>query len=607
MASNQYLVSSSRAGLGSVVVTRDSAGIQAYLVSNVGVMSIPVASGDARMDGVASVGAIGVRLSLGAAQMDGRALLEAFSVITAPGAAQMDGQSEMLADGLLMAVGAARMDGLAQMSADSLDTLKGAAQMDGVGRLDGISVDGAGVAYMDGVASFDAIAPVIHNVYLFENLIDSDAMSPSVTYNRVLSQGVVGGELMKPEVRYHVVLSNLVNWTDTVSFRMKFLKLIKDITIMVTPSLSLHTQFHFALTTLISVQPTLTPEWHALLTLTQNLHVSATTSDKFIWGRVLAQALKVSASPDVHTLYKAALTQLFKIIELEAFKLRHPVTLNQDINLSSSLIGALALTLLQKFKITTTALPGFSYHLSLAGNVVLRDTLEHLVDAVLEQLFTVHDAPDRQYIAKNTLAQVLTIHPALTNKLVLKIVGNILLSPDQLVSMIYRGDELLDGVAITALYISPSGTTTTWAVNTRTQAVTEYLNYDFHSFAQLGDRYIAAGPEGLYELDGDTDDGALIVSRLMSGYLQLNEKKLFGIKGAYVAIRGGGRFYLRLIAGDGREYTYELKAQPNLMTTKIKVGKGISTTYMAFELVTEGQDFDLDSIEFIPMTRGRRV
>jgi hypothetical protein len=263
--------------------------------------------------------------------------------------------------------------------------------------------------------------------------------------------------------------------------------------------------------------------------------------------------------------------------------------------------------LLQKFIVATTPSPAFHYHFILTSRVIAQDILEHLVKGILAELFTVHPALDRHFTANSSLAQLLTVNPALNTKLVLKIVGNIQLSPEQLVSMIYRGDPLLDGVVIDAIYISPSGTTTTWVVNTRTNAVTEYLNYDFRSFAQMGDRYIAAGAEGLYELDGDTDDGALIISRLMSGYLQLNEKKLFGIKGAYVAIRGGGRFYLKLISGDGREYIYELRAQPNLMTTKVKVGKGIRTTYMAFELVTEGQDFDLDSVEFIPMTSGRRV
>ena len=124
------------------------------------------------------------------------------------------------------------------------------------------------------------------------------------------------------------------------------------------------------------------------------------------------------------------------------------------------------------------------------------------------ELFTVHPVVDRAYTAIGSLAQLLTLHPALNTKLLLKIVGNIQLSPEQLVQMIYRGDPLLDEVVITALYISPAGTTTTWVVNTRTNAVTEYANYNFRSFAQMGNRYIAAGPEGLYELDGDTDDGA---------------------------------------------------------------------------------------------------
>ena len=375
---------------------------------------------------------------------------------------------------------------------------------------------------------------------------------------------------------------------------MKFVKVIKDIAITLTPSVQPHTQFHYDLTALIGVQPKMTPRWRAALALVQSLTAHSDTSLKFIWGRGLTEMLKVSAPLDATTHYQIALAQLFKFTEVESFKLRHPIVLNQDIALSLSLIGKYGLKLLQKLSAAGTPSPAFNYHFALTGRVRAADTLEHLVSEILAELFTVHPALDRQFVANGSLAQLLTVHPLLNNKLVLKIVGNIQLSPEQLMSMIYRGDPLLDGIVITALYISPSGATTTWVVNTRTNAVTEYDNYDFRSFAQMGNRYIAAGSDGLYELDGDTDDGELIISRMMSGYLQLNEKKMFGIKGAYVAIRGGGRFYLKLISGDGREYIYELKAQPNLMTTKVKVGKGIKTTYMAFELVTEGQDFDLD-------------
>jgi hypothetical protein len=404
-----------------------------------------------------------------------------------------------------------------------------------------------------------------------------------------------------------VSLLQNVTSTGTISPKIKSAQTLQAVIVRLNDSLTSHMQYHYNVVTPISVRPAPVPDWHVAFSLVQGLAISQTTSQRFIWGRILTQVLEISAAATFGGRYKDALAQLFKISETEGFILKHPVTLSQNIHLSLSLAGATSLKLLQKFLVATTSSPVFNYRLALAGRVVVRDILGHFVSAVLAQLFTVQPALGRQFIANKSLAQLLTVHPSLNNKLVLQLVGHLQVTPGQLMRMLYNGDQLLDGVTITALYISPSGVTTTWAVNTRTNAVTEYLNYDFRSFASMGNRYIAAGPDGLYELNGDTDDGEVIIARLMSGYLQLNEKKMFGIKGAYVAIRGGGRFYLKLISGDGREYVYELMAQPNLMTTKVKVGKGIRTTYMAFELVTEGQDFDLDSIEFIPMTSGRRV
>jgi hypothetical protein len=366
------------------------------------------------------------------------------------------------------------------------------------------------------------------------------------------------------------------------------------------------TQYHWSATSGVSISSLPIPAHKIILALAvQNLTVALTALEKFIWGRALVEMFRVRGAASVWARYATALADVFKFAD--GFRITRALTLQQNISLHPSHAVASILQLLQKFLVTTASSPVFHYHLALAGRVIVRDIIDHFRSAILAQLFTVHPALNRQFVASNALAQLLTVHPALNNKLVLQLVGNLQLSPSQLVHMLYKGDPLLDGVVITALYISPSGTTTTWAVNTRTNAVTEYLNYDFNSFALLNGRYIASSPAGLYELDGDTDAGIAIISELMSGYFQFNEKKMFGIKGAYVAIRGGGRFYLKLISGDGREYIYELKAQPNFMTTKVRVGKGIKTTYMAFDLVTEGQDFDLDSLEFIPMTSGRRV
>jgi hypothetical protein len=503
--------------------------------------------GAAEMDGQAQAAFTGSRIFAGAAEMDGQAQTQFAGAIVGTGAARMDGQAQVLAAGAAKAYGAARMDGAASMAATVPL---------------GIHANMDGAASMTAVGASDATGH--HIVGMLQNLGMHDRIV--VGFSPVLKDGIVASHSSKTMTRYHPVVTNQ-----------------------------------------IFVQPFPLPTRNVIMALAQNLTVSFSLWEKFIWGRTLVQAFKVSAAASASGVYKKILTQLFKLSDIGGLSHTIQLLLRQGIGLSLSLIGGISLKLLQKFLAVSATSPAFTYHFALVSRVVVSPFIDKLFFAIIQQLFTVHPALGRQFIAGGSLAQLLTVHPALTNKLVLQLVGNFQMSPSQLVHMLYRGDPLLDGVVITALYISPSGTTTTWAVNTRTNAVTEYLNYDFNSFALLNGRYIASSSDGLYELDGDTDDGASIISELMSGYFQFNEKKLFGIKGAYVAIRGGGRFYLKLISGDGREYVYELKAQPNFMTTKIKVGKGIRTTYMAFDLVTEGQDFDLDSLEFIPMTSGRRV
>ena len=44
-----------------------------------------------------------------------------------------------------------------------------------------------------------------------------------------------------------------------------------------------------------------------------------------------------------------------------------------------------------------------------------------------------------------------------------------------------------------------------------------------------------------------------------------------------------------------------------MKTTKVNMGKGLRARYFAYELISTGQDFDLDSVEFVPLVAQRRV
>jgi hypothetical protein len=156
-------------------------------------------------------------------------------------------------------------------------------------------------------------------------------------------------------------------------------------------------------------------------------------------------------------------------------------------------------------------------------------------------------------------------------------------------------------------YQSPSGNTSSWVVNTRTNAVTQYTNWNFNSFTSMGRKYIATDQNGLYELNGERDLTSNIVADMMGGMVKFNGAKFAGMKGVYIGLSQAGQFYLKLTAGDGREYTYQFVANPGQMTSKVKIGKGLRSQYFQWELISTGSDFDLDTVEFVPMVSDRRV
>jgi hypothetical protein len=179
------------------------------------------------------------------------------------------------------------------------------------------------------------------------------------------------------------------------------------------------------------------------------------------------------------------------------------------------------------------------------------------------------------------------------------------LSPADALRMIFR-PTVTEEVEFEIAYVAPDGTTVTFALNTNNLALTEYTNYAFNSFALLGHQYLGASETGLYELAGDTDNGDDIIARVKSGFAQFAGSRFSGFKAAYLGMRASGEVLLTLTTGEDRTYTYQVSVEP-MATTKVNLGKGLRARYFAFELVSEGQDFDLDSVEFVPLRFERRV
>lgn len=284
-----------------------------------------------------------------------------------------------------------------------------------------------------------------------------------------------------------------------------------------------------------------------------------------------------------------------------------PVSISQGVAVAEALSRNLAIVVAERLGLLETLVPSATLGVLVRQGVRLSDTLRRFLSADAVDGVEIAETFIYKYAFDRPINEQVRLSEALTPRLLLRILcaDEIGVDAAGVLKMIFAG-TVAEGFELAAAHVAPNGTVTTWAVNTRTGATTEYGNYEFNSFGQIGHRYLGTSRHGLYELNGDTDDGDLIIAQLRSGYAQFNGSRFTGFKAVYLGMRANGEFVLKLETGTGESTHYNVVAQ-DMQTTKVQVGKGLRARYFAFELISAGQDFDLDTIEFVPMPAQRRV
>lgn len=325
-----------------------------------------------------------------------------------------------------------------------------------------------------------------------------------------------------------------------------------------------------------------------------------------IIGLFLADAVRGADTQGPTTTYFVEGSDRFSLAD--ALLRGLPAALSDSIGIGRSVSALMVISLIDHLRLTDTLASALKYGMMMPERVQLADALRRFFGVEAAEQMTVADALARLKRISTALTENATMTDMLAPKLVFRLLAQDSISLDDVdvLKAIYRA-EIADGVEISAAYASPNSDFTTWAINARNGAITEYSNYDFTSFAELAQgRYVATADDGLYELQGSSDDGSPILSKITSGLAQINGSRFTGFKGAYLGLRGPGQYLLKIDTGDGKSYTYQVDAD-SMMTTKVNIGKGVRARYVAFELTTVGQDFDLDTVEFVPTQVFRRV
>lgn len=148
-------------------------------------------------------------------------------------------------------------------------------------------------------------------------------------------------------------------------------------------------------------------------------------------------------------------------------------------------------------------------------------------------------------------------------------------------------------------------------LGTESQALTQYLNFNYNSMTQFQGQALAAGPSGLFVVDsGENDNGADIDAAAQVGITDFGTSFLKRVDRCYVGYRTNGNLVLRVYTDEinQRDYLLASSNRAGLHGNHVQIGKGLAARYWQFEVRNQqGADFNINSIELKPTHLRRRI
>ena len=150
----------------------------------------------------------------------------------------------------------------------------------------------------------------------------------------------------------------------------------------------------------------------------------------------------------------------------------------------------------------------------------------------------------------------------------------------------------------------------TIVMNTRNDAITEYQNYGFNSYAEINGSYYGASSSGLYLLDGDDDDGTNIDWSFKTGQMDNKSPFMKQLPEIVLGLRSNGSIRVRVHKDDNEYFDYTLPAinTETIRQHRVQPGRGMRSRYFSVELQgIANSTLELDSLQMNTSKTSRRI
>lgn len=381
-------------------------------------------------------------------------------------------------------------------------------------------------------------------------------------------------------------------------------------------------------------------------TLNDSVVTTRTLSDKFLAKNTISKIITINSTlPLVHpTIIVNNNISLSNIIELE-----HIATLVSDILLVSSIsdkrVDKEVLTnLISIINTTYGSLSG-----SITDSITFTSTLSYLlkqIEIISNAIVFAEDEADKVTflnVISNILSLISTLDKSLygsitdsliiqqtiidIHKIILSVIESIsytevyrdsyihiltisegLVASNLLDSLLIGSNTIGELIVISLPGVSGQDTYLGYVYAPEGKTVSTYTNYNFDGSAVLNGKYLFFNSDGLYEYGDSTDDGSVIKSYIQTAGLTFGTSNLKIVPSLYLGYSTDNVLYLKVSVDGKGNVTYKLnKKTDNLGTKLIEIGKGLIGRYFQFELITEADEFHMESVEFMPIKLQRKL
>uniref|UniRef100_UPI002586E775 hypothetical protein n=1 Tax=Comamonas sp. TaxID=34028 RepID=UPI002586E775 len=137
--------------------------------------------------------------------------------------------------------------------------------------------------------------------------------------------------------------------------------------------------------------------------------------------------------------------------------------------------------------------------------------------------------------------------------------------------------------------------------------VTEYTSYNFQSFATIDGACYGVAADGVYLLEGDSDDGRECVASVDLGTKDFGNSEMKSLSAAYAGIASAAQAVLTVQTRQGAFQYRQRASHPRLQQQRFDVGRGMRDTHYDLSIQAPAHGLELADLTFDINNSSRKI